>query len=95
MEALNFTLQNGRYVAEYVSAGEHVVQIERSVEKSEVSALVVYMHLDGMTPVPVASWGSYDGPANVILTIHAPAGVNVRIESVSPVVAANRLEVES
>lgn len=89
MAELNFTLQGGRYAAEYISTGATVVQIQQ--EKGD--QVIVYAYLDGMRAASLVTIGNMGATPNYIFTVNAPAGVNVRIESLTKVTKAQMLEV--
>lgn len=82
---LKFNKEGDAYVAKFTSEGACVIQLERE----KPSLVAVSANLDGMNPVPVAS---FQNPytANAIFNVNLPEGVEVTIKSVSEVKNAKR-----
>lgn len=89
-QKLNFTQEGSKYKASFVSAGTTVVQLEREYKaENNIGQLTVYAYIDGMNPVPVRNWTSYEASRNMIFQIDIPAGVTVEIVSLCRVINAN------
>ena len=83
-------LPNGRYAAELTSTGmRSVVQLSRE----EKSPVIVYMKVGGMEDYG-ASPAFYDAGENFMFELNLPAGIMVRVESLTSVVAGKLLEEE-
>lgn len=82
---LNFTKRGDVYQATFESEGACVIELERD----KPSPVAVMANLEGMTPVPVAT---FQNPytANVIFNINLPEGVEVTIKSTTEVKNAKR-----
>lgn len=91
-QSLEFTQSESgnKYTASFVSAGTTVVQLEREYKaENNIGQLTVYAYIDGMNPVPVRNWTSYEASRNMIFQIDIPAGVTVEIVSLCRVINAN------
>ncbi|WP_307759275.1 hypothetical protein [uncultured Mediterranea sp.] len=89
-QKLNFTQEGSKYKASFVSAGTTVVQLEREYKaENNIGQLTVYAYIDGMNPVPVRNWTSYEASRNMIFQIDIPSGVTIEIVSLCSVINAN------
>ena len=48
----------------------------------------MYAYIDGMNPVPVRNWTSYEASRNMIFQIDIPSGVTIEIVSLCEVINA-------
>ena len=88
-QTLQFTKDGGNYKSSFVSAGTTVVQLEREYKaENNIGQLTVYAYIDGMNPVPVRNWTSYEASRNMIFQIDIPSGVTVEIVSLCEVINA-------
>lgn len=74
-QSLEFTQSGNKYTASFVSAGTTVVQLEREYKaENNIGQLTVYAYIEGMNPVPVRNWTSYEASRNMIFQVDIPAG---------------------
>lgn len=82
MKDIEFTEKNGRYVADFVSEGKCVIQVDNGT----VDDLILYRHMPGMEP------NAYDKmdfePRKRVFDLDVPAGMMIRIISKTEVKAA-------
>lgn len=86
---MEFQKEGGSWVAEYTSAGDTVVQLERASS----GWLNVYANMEGMEKMAIASWTDTVGGRQVLVKVCVPEGMTVTIESGSEVTAAKTLAV--
>lgn len=79
---LTFTKKESRYVTNFTSGGNCVVQIQRREE----SYLHVLANIPGMDPVRIDKLDPYSD--NIFFSLKVPAGLEVTIESGSEVSSA-------
>lgn len=77
---LNFTKDNGIYVAKFTSQGNTVIELERE-ESGIVSVLA---NISGMRAVPVGQYSNGYG-ADAIIRVNVPSGLEVMVKSQSEV----------
>lgn len=77
---LNFTKDNGVYVAKFTSNGNTIIELERE-ENGMVSVLA---NISGMRAVPVGQYNNGFG-ADAIIRVNVPSGIEVTIKSQSEV----------
>lgn len=80
---LNFTKDNGIYVAKFTSSGNTIIELERE-ENGVVSVLA---NISGMRAVPVGQYNNGYG-ADAIIRVNVPSGIEVTVKSQSEVKAA-------
>lgn len=78
---LNFRQEGTRYIYEFTSSGPVTIEVERD-EKKEFT---VYGYVDDLSPVPLFSTSSFE---DILFQVDVPEGVNVRLVSWCPVIAA-------
>lgn len=82
MKDIEFTEKNGRYVADFVSEGKCVIQVDNGT----VDDLILYRHMPDMEP------NAYDKmdfePRKRVFDLDVPAGMMIRIISKTEVKAA-------
>lgn len=78
--ALNFTKDNGVYVAKFTSSGNTIIELERE-ENGVVSILA---NIEGMRAVPVGQYSNGYG-ADALIRVNVPSGIEVTIKSQSDV----------
>lgn len=85
---LNFTENAGVWIANFISQGNTVIEIERT----KPSTILILANLEGMKPVIVGSYpNNYSN--NAIFNIQVPKGIEVTIESPTEVIDA-KLQIE-
>lgn len=87
-QQLTFSDMGGTWTATYTSDGDAVIQLSRR----STGSLTAYAWLDGMPPVAIRTWPGWAAQA-MLIRLAVPAGINVRIDSSSPVTEARRLTV--
>lgn len=86
-QSLQFTKDGNKYKASFVSLGTTVVQLEREYKaENNIGQLTVFAYIDGMKPVPVRNWTSYEASRNMIFQIDIPSGVTIEIVSLCNVI---------
>lgn len=89
-QTLQFTKDGDNYKSSFVSSGTTVVQLEREYKvENNAGQLTVYAYIDGMNPVPVRNWTSYEASRNMIFQIDIPSGVTIEIVSSCNVINAS------
>lgn len=89
-QTLQFTKDGDNYKSSFVSSGTTVVQLEREYKvENNAGQLIVYAYIEGMKPVPVRKWTSYEASRNMIFQIDIPSGVTIEIVSSCNVINAN------
>ena len=81
MKEITFSKQGDIWVAEFVSSGPSVMQIERS-GKGE---LAISQFMDGMEPCACKKYSAYNGRENLIVSLDIVEGMNVKIQSTTGV----------
>lgn len=77
---LNFTEDNGVYIAKFTSQGNTIIELER--EGSGVVSILA--NISGMRAVPVGQYNNGYG-ADAIIRVNVPSGLEVTIKSQSEV----------
>ena len=88
-KTLNFTEENGIYVAKFTSQGNTVIELERE----ENGVVSVSANIGGMRPVPIGQYNNGFG-ADGIIRVNVPTGIEVTIKSQSEVKNAKMLVAE-
>lgn len=89
MKDISFELKNGLYVADFVSEGPCVIQ----VDNGNVEPLKIYWHMPDMEP---SSYDVFplDNPKKRIIDLDVPSGMMIRIISKTQVKAAKMVVVQ-
>lgn len=85
-KSLNFTKDNGVYVAKFTSTGNTIIELERE-ENGVVSVLA---NISGMRAVPIGQYNNGYG-ADALIRVNVPSGIEVTVKSQSEVKNAKML----
>lgn len=77
MKEILFSEESGRWVADFISDGLSVMQIER-LEKGE---LAISQYIEGMPPCAYKKYSDYNGRDNLVVGLSIVEGMHVRVES--------------
>ena len=83
---LTFTKVNNEWVSTFTSQGACVIELERDVQ----SPVSVSANIDGMRPIPVASF-SNPYMEDVIFSVDVPNGIEITIKSTTEVTECKML----